>query len=43
MDKKFFVFNVNAFELIAANFPLFWLEYLASAVNGLTKGANISV
>ena len=43
MQKKTFVLEIMAFEIVAKNSRILLREYFSSAVNVLTKRFNISV
>ena len=43
MQKKAFVYEIMAFEIVIKNSRKFLREYLSSAVNVLAKRLNISV
>ena len=42
MNKKFLVFQINAFELVPCKFEIIQREYFPSAVNVSTKSRKIS-
>ena len=42
IQKKGLTFTINAFEFVGGKILVLWREYLALAVNGLTKSSKIS-